>query len=794
MARSHKQNQVLQMALQYAELGWHVLPVRKDSKAPATRYGVKDATNDLDEIRRTFSQGEFNIGVAAGVSGFSVLDIDPRNGGDETLKDLEREHGRLPKTFIVHTGGGGTHYYFRVPEGRKLQNFKGIDGKNHGGYVVAPPSIHPDTGKAYEWDDFLHPFDGKTKIADAPEWLLKQTGKSMEAPRNTGGDLSPEIVKEIKSALAVLDPNCSHDEWVAIGMAIHSTGADLFDIWDEWSQDGDTYDAIDIEKAWASFGKERGRTLELLFYKAENRGWVRNLQLLAANISDAIGRLKDDPGAMFEPDIAEAVRRIRADSPAEFARIRQKVKATKQVQIAEFDAITTRQAPGSKIAQTEAINTLFPMVEPWPDPVDGALLLNEITATIQRHIIGEVETLRAAALWCVMTWLVDSVRICPIANITAPEKRCGKSELLSVLGRLSRRQLQVSGISPSALFRCIELWKPTLLIDEVDAFLSENEEARGILNAGFTRDSAFIVRCVGDDHAPTPFNIWGAKALCGIGKIQDTLADRSIPLRLRRKKPGEKVEQQGRADPSMWERLRSMIARFADDVAPEIEAARPAIIQGLNDRANDCWEPLLAIAEAAGGDWPKLAKQAAITLHGIEEDTPTIGVELLRDIKTIFDEKRSNKLFTSDLLEALTTDDEQPWATWNRGKAMSPRQLASKLADFGIKSKQIRIGSVTGKKGFEVEDFKDAWYRYLPQLTPQKLVYDLQPTDGMACSNFSNSTGFIGVEDQKTIQPTDGAGCSGVDEKIPRTKEGRESRQRNEDERRIIEAFPILTD
>lgn len=484
--------------------------------------------------------------------------------------------------------------------------------------------------------------------------------------------------------------------------------------------------------------------------------------LPVSTVQLAISRLQDDPGAVFEPAIVEAIRQIRADNPAEFARIRQKVKEAKTVQLSAFDATTS---PGKDAGSTAKVTELFPAIEPWPEPVAGAALLNDMAETIRRHIIAEPETIRAAALWCVMTWLVDVVRVCPIANITAPEKRCGKSELLSILGRLSSRPLQVSGVSPAALFRCIELWKPTLLIDEVDAFLAENEEARGILNAGFTRDSAFIIRCVGDDHTPTPFNIWGAKALCGIGKIQDTLADRSIPLRLRRKKPGEKVERQGHSDPAMWERLRRMTARFSDDAALDIQAARPAIIQGLNDRANDCWEPLLAIAEAAGGDWPRLARQAAITLHGIEEDAPSIGAELLRDIKTIFDDKRAIKIFTADLLDALTEDDEQPWATWNRGKPISPRQLASKLADFGIKSKQIRIGSVTGKKGFEADDFKDAWGRYLSPATPEKSSTPLQATDGAGCSAFQSSTPANAVEEQKTLEATDCAACSSVDDK-----------------------------
>ncbi|MEN1776012.1 DUF3631 domain-containing protein, partial [Pseudomonas aeruginosa] len=107
--------------------------------------------------------------------------------------------------------------------------------------------------------------------------------------------------------------------------------------------------------------------------------------------------------------------------------------------------------------------------------------------------------------------------------------------------------------------------------------------------------------------------------------------------------------------------------------------ARPAPIQGLYDRANDCWEPLLAIAEAAGGHWPKSARQAAIVLHGLEGEAPSIGAELLQDVKAVFKDKNITKIFSGELLDALLSDDESPWATWNRGKPISTRQLSGKL-------------------------------------------------------------------------------------------------------------------
>ncbi|WP_054910478.1 DUF3631 domain-containing protein [Pseudomonas sp. NBRC 111135] len=479
-------------------------------------------------------------------------------------------------------------------------------------------------------------------------------------------------------------------------------------------------------------------------------------------IQEAIHSLENDAGALYAPAILDQLRQMRGKDPAAFARLRIQVKETKMLSMSEFDRLT---APGE--AESEAANSdIFAEVEPWSDPVDGADLLDDITHALARHVIADKETLRAAALWATFTWFVDVVQVAPIANITAPEKRCGKSILLTALGKLANRPLQVSNIAPAALFRSIELWSPTLLIDEVDAFLAAHDDARGILNAGFTRDSAIVIRCVGDDHMPTPFNVWGAKALCGIGKIADTLADRSVPLRLRRRTPGENVESLRHSDPVLWERLRSRLARFALDTAASIGKARPTPINGLNDRANDAWEPLLAIADLVGEHWPKSARNAAITLHGLEGETPSIGAELLADVKAVFDDKKASKIFSADLLQALVADEEAPWATWNKGKPISPRQLANRLADFGIKSGTVRQGFDT-KKGYSLDQFRDAFDRYLSSVAPSTSVTPSQASNGAASGDFQSVTSAPRVTDKKASKATDDADCDGVTDKTP---------------------------
>ena len=154
---------------------------------------------------------------------------------------------------------------------------------------------------------------------------------------------------------------------------------------------------------------------------------------------------------------------------------------------------------------------IFPAVEPWPEPVDGAALLNELLTAIQRYIVCARDTAVAVSLWCAFTWLIDRVKVAPLAVITAPEKRCGKTQLLNFIGKVCRRPLVASNISPAAVFRIIEAHNPTLLLDEADSFLKENEELRGVINSGHTRQSAYVIRTVGVDHQPRQFLTWARR-------------------------------------------------------------------------------------------------------------------------------------------------------------------------------------------------------------------------------------------------------------------------------------------
>ncbi|MWW81016.1 DUF3631 domain-containing protein [Pseudomonas aeruginosa] len=202
------------------------------------------------------------------------------------------------------------------------------------------------------------------------------------------------------------------------------------------------------------------------------------------------------------------------------------------------------------------------------------------------------------------------------------------------------------------------------------------------------------------------------------------------------------------------------------ETAEAIGKARPSLTPGLNDRANDAWEPLLAIADQADDHWPKSARNAAIALHGLEGESPSIGAELLADVKAVFEAKSASKVFSADLLEALVADEEAPWATWNRGKPMSPRQLSAKLAEFGIKSGTVRQGFDT-KKGYSLDQFRDAFDRYLATGSPSSSVTPSQVRNHGASSDSQSVTPTTSVTDKKSLKTPTGVGCDGVTDKTP---------------------------
>ena len=343
-------------------------------------------------------------------------------------------------------------------------------------------------------------------------------------------------------------------------------------------------------------------------------------------------------GVRSGPDDDAEIARLAALSPIAYDREREAAAERLGVRIATLDrGVEAKRAALDERSDQAPVLTL-PELEPWPEAVEGAALLTRIVAALRAHVVIEDGGAEAVALWALHAHALDAFAYSPRLAITSAEKRCGKTTLLDVLGCLVPRPLQTANATAPAIFRTIELLTPTLLIDEADTFLKRNDELRGVLNSGHRKATASVLRLEGEEHVPRTFGTWAPTAVAMIGSLPDTLADRSIEIRLRRRLASEPLIR-FRADRATdLAQLGRMAARWGADHLEALRRADPSIPQGLHDRAADNWGPLLAIADEMGGEWPERARQIAVTFSARDEDEGSVRELLLCDIRRILDD------------------------------------------------------------------------------------------------------------------------------------------------------------
>jgi len=351
---------------------------------------------------------------------------------------------------------------------------------------------------------------------------------------------------------------------------------------------------------------------------------------------------------------------------------------------------------------------------PWDTAVSGAELLDDLEKVFRRYIVLPKGAAEPLALWTLHAWTMDAGDISPFLVLVSPTKRCGKTSVLIILYYVTPRSELASNISASAVFRYIQETRPTLLIDEADTFVRDNEEMRGILNSGHTKAAAHVIRNVeiNGEHKPRRFSTWAPKAIATIRALADTLEDRAIVITLQRKPKAAVVARLRKRDSDEFATLRRQAARWAADNFEKLTDPDPEIPEVLNDRAADNWRPLLAIADLAGGRWPERAREAARLLSGEGHESSSINVELLANIKKAFGDKEA--MASADLVAALVADPEWPWAEWTRGRPLTPRQLARLLKPFFIIPQTVHIHGFKDAKGYSRIAFEEAWAAYLP--------------------------------------------------------------------------------
>jgi hypothetical protein len=371
----------------------------------------------------------------------------------------------------------------------------------------------------------------------------------------------------------------------------------------------------------------------------------------------------------------------------------------------------------------------------------GHQLLDDLVGFLRRFVaFANPHQADAVALFVVHSHAIDVADSTPRLSVQSPEKRSGKTRLLELLELLARRGQLAASVSSAALFRLLEAHQPTFLIDEADTIFARtrngdprNEDLRGIVNAGHRR-GAVVIRCVGEGANITTkaFRVFGPVALAGIGTLPDTIHDRSVVIALRRRRPDERVEAFRRRlhEPearALARRVAAWVHRHRDELVSLI----PAMPAGLVDRTADAWEPLLAIADAAGGDWPSVGRAAAVELSHVQAaGEESDGVQLLTDIRAIFDEATGDRMWSATIVERLNALEEAPWAGWHRGDGFATRDLARLLRGFDITSTKVRIGAES-KRGYYFADFEDAWSRY--------------PTDTATPPSTSGTSGTSGT-------------------------------------------------
>ncbi len=611
---------------------------------------------------------------------------------------------------------------------------------------------------------------------------IDQPERAVHPVRRPHSSDAPAI-ERIADALRWLDPSerggekaVTAETWLGVGMALHHDfGDDGRALWDAWSSGGEwtgpdgravvfkgggNHDPADQDYTWGDFAKRAASrpgnpiTSASIIAKARENGWQdawagsRDFDDLSEETADElIAGLQaaiDDP-QMIEnrQTIIEQCARLRHLDLLKYDPLRKPLMKALELQAKTFDGAVNNAAKRLKLSDgsdgevTEGALSI-PSREPCSQPVEGGALIDEITSAIRRHVILDKDETRMAALWAMFTYVHGTARHCPLLAIQAPTKGAGKTTMLDVIGQLVEKPLPAAHASEASIFRGVGDWEPTLLFDEVDTWILQREELRGLINAGFgPRRQAFVLRCVGDDHAVQAFPAWCPKALAGIGKLPDTIQDRSLVITMRRKQKGETIEKLDEEAEAALDSLASKIARWAKDNAETLRETKVEDLDELGDRENDKWRPLLRIAAVCG----KLdeACGTALAIQRVrrrQRDSEDEAIMLLRHACKLFEVLNTDRLKpeqlrqcllggqdaiiplrhgddadVSDEIEAISEGYWRDCDPQRSGVELTMNRMSAMLTGLGLVTRRQKVGGVVGRF-YERETFHKVLERY----------------------------------------------------------------------------------
>lgn len=353
---------------------------------------------------------------------------------------------------------------------------------------------------------------------------------------------------------------------------------------------------------------------------------------------------------------------------------------------------------------------------------DRAALMDDVQTFLERFIAyPSPESATAHALWIAHAHLVDAFENTPRLAFLSPEPGSGKSRCMELTEALTPRPVLSVNSTVAYVFRKIsdEAGLPTLLMDEIDAVFSGgksdgNEDLRGLLNSGYRKGATAGRAAIrGKEIVTEEWPSYCAVALAGLNQLPDTLMTRSIVVNMKRRSRGQVVEPyRRRVNQPQAVKLVERLAEFANEVRATVADAWPELPEGIEDRDADIWEPILAIADAAGGHWPITARDAAVLMVAESQKKPaTLGIKLLADIRTVMGD--SDRISTVDLLAGLHAMETAPWGNI-KGEPIDSRFLAKVLGKYDITTNNTFKINGAPVKGYQTHHLYDAFERYLP--------------------------------------------------------------------------------
>jgi putative DNA primase/helicase len=348
--------------------------------------------------------------------------------------------------------------------------------------------------------------------------------------------------------------------------------------------------------------------------------------------------------------------------------------------------------------------------EPWPEPVDAPAVFDEISSRFKLYLVLPPGAADVFALWAAQTHVFRAFDQTPRLNLYSPVSGCGKTTAMELLSTFVPRGVRTENLRAAVIFRLVHSCQPTLLLDELDTYLAQEEELRGILNAGHRR-GATVYRCKGEVGFHK-YQAFAPAALAGIGNLPATLHNRSIQIRLTKAKPGELPAHFTSSNIETEALLARKLARWAKDNFEALKQIRPVLPPNAYNRLGDNWRPLFAIAELIGGDWPARCLASFNQLTARHAETESIEIMLLADIRQIFAGTGFQRITSKDLLAKLLNLPDRPWNEAYHSKSITDMWLAEKLKVFDIAPKTLRIGE-TRAKGYERSWFESTFARFL---------------------------------------------------------------------------------